>query len=419
VTAAAPAISPGAIELGGAAFFADPYPTYARIVAGEAPVFDSLTDSWLVGGYKQVEALLRDTRMSKQFQRAVPTPFETSVLFRDPPDHSRARAVLNRAFSSGVMDGLEQRILAIADGLIDRMLEGRTADFLTAFAVPLPVAAIAELLGIPNDNREQIHLWSSQLIVEEGVAQAESDRRQYAAICAMDDYFRRLLTAGDPTVASGLIGALTRPTPSGDRVTNDELIGNCILLLVAGHETTVNLLGNGLLLLLQRPALLAQLRVDPARLPAFLEEVLRFESPVQTGTFRVTTEPVEIGGASIAAGQKVTALIGAANRDPAIFPDPNRFDPTRAANPHLAFGLGPHRCVGAMLARMEARIAFTRLLERLPNLQLAVPAPEPQNWLHAVKRRLGLTSSVAPAPPPPAWRHNAITRGLRRLDVAF
>jgi cytochrome P450 len=400
--------------LGGAGFFDDPYGMYARIIAGGKPVFDSASDSWVVGGYAQVDSLLRDARMSKRIRREVSTPFDQSVLFRDAPDHGRTRNVMNQAFTGGLMSGMEARVLAIADRLIDRMQESRTADFLDAFAVPLPVAVIAEMLGIPVEQRANVHLWSSGMILEEGAAVEESHRRQYEALCAMEGCIRGLLREGGPVVEAGLIGALAKPMPSGERMTEEELIGNCILLLVAGHETTVNLLGNGLRLLLERPALLAQVRGDSRLLGAFVEETLRYESPVQRGTFRVTTEAIEIGGTTIEAGQQVSALIGAANRDPAVFAEPERFDPARVPNPHLAFGLGPHRCVGAMLARMEARIAFARLLERLPKLRLGGDAAE-TGWLRGAKRLLGLGQEQAA----PRWRHNGITRGLRRLDVTY
>jgi len=384
-----------AVELSGAAFFDDPYPAYARVVAGGVPVYDAGSGSWVVGGYAQVDALLRDARLSKRIERSATTPFGQSVLFLDAGDHGRTRAVMNQAFTGGVMNGMEARILAIADGLIDRMLESRTAEFLEAFAVPLPVAVIAEMLGIPEDQRAKVHVWSSGMIAEEGVLAEESQRRQYEALCGMEGCIRGLLREG--AAEAGLIGALARPLPSGERMTEDELIGNCILLLVAGHETTVNLLGNGLKLLLERPELIAPVRGDARLLVGFIEETLRYESPVQQGSFRVTTEAIEVAGVRIEAGREVTALIGAANRDAAVFADPDRFDPARAPNPHLAFGLGPHRCVGAMLARMEARIAFSRLLERLPQLRLSGAG-------------MGKEST---------WRHNGITRGLRRLDVEY
>ncbi len=407
-------MSEQALALAGAEFFENPYPTYARIVAGGAPVFDSTSNSWLVGGYAEANGLLRDARTSKRIARAVSTPFDLSILFRDPPDHGRIRAVMNQAFTGGVMDGLDRRILATTDALIDRMLETKTGDFLQMFAVPLPVAVIAELLGMPREEQDQVHGWSSQMILDEGTPVAEGQMQQYQALLAMEGCIRRLLAEKSPEVETGLIGALARPTPAGERLTEDELIGNCILLLVAGHETTVNLLGNGLQLLLERPELPAAVRGDSRLLTSFIEEVLRYEAPVQQGTFRVTTESIEIGGVRIEAGQQVTALIGAANRDPSVFADPDRFDPSRAPNPHLAFGLGPHRCVGAMMARMEGKIAFSRLLERLPKLRLA--GADGVGWWSGVRRGLMKQQERTPEM---RWRHNAVTRGLRRLDIAY
>ncbi len=402
------------VTLAGPEFFDNPYPLYAQIVASRAPVFDNVTGAWLVGGYADVSALLRDSRASKKITRAVSTPFDQAILFRDPPDHTRSRAVMNHAFTSGVMDGLDQRILALTDGLIDRMLDTHSADFLESFAIPLPVAVIAQMLGIPEEDRDKVHEWSAHMILDEGIPVAEGQMRQYQALLAMEACIRRLLAENSPRVQSGLIGALSRPAPSGDQLTEDELIGNCILLLVAGHETTVNLLGNGLQLLFQQPSLRQAVQSDAKLLSSFIEEVLRFESPVQQGTFRVVTEDVEIGGLTIQAGQQVTALIGAANRDPLVFPDPDRFDATRTPNQHLAFGLGPHRCVGAMLARMEAKIAFTRLLERLPKLALST-GPIPAGWT-GFAQRLGLVKQPQPAR---QWRRNCVTRGLSKLDVTY
>ncbi len=394
-------VAPG-ISFSGAAFFTDPYSTYARVRAAGAPIRETNSGAWLIGRYADVEAFLRDSRTSKNYRREKPTPFETSVLFQDPPDHTRVRGVLNRAFSGDVMQGLEERVRQIADGLIDRMQRSkRSADFMAAFALPLPVAVISALLGVPPEAAGQLHDLSSAFIVDDSVAPKEIQMRQYASIGAMSEYFAGLIARRRKHPGSDVLGAMMQGLSA------DELVGNCILLMVAGHETTVNLLGNGLSLLLRHREQLDRLTSRPELWPSAIEEVLRFESPVQLSTFRLATEPLEIAGAVVDAGAPVTAIIGAANRDPQQFSDPDRFDITRTPNRHLAFGMGPHRCLGGALARTEARVGFARLFDRLPDLRLA---SEPSRSWFPWRRS---------PPAPPAWRSTAITRGLAELKIAW
>jgi pimeloyl-[acyl-carrier protein] synthase len=407
VMAPQPAIGPA--ELSGASFFADPYSTYARIRARGVPAWESNSGAWLVTRYADVESLLRDARLSKTFRRETPTPFETSVLFQDPPAHTRVRAMLNQAFSGDAMQGLEDRVLQIADALIDRMLPGRAADFMSSFAEPLPLAVISGMLGVPPDAAEKLHNLAAGFIVDDSIAPAESQRRQYASICSMAKYFQESIASRGDRRCPDVLGAMMQAHNEQDRLTRDELIGNCILLMVAGHETTVNLLGNGLYLLLRHREQLELLQRQPELWPSAIEEMLRFESPVQLGTFRRATAPIEIAGGTVNSGSAVTAVIGAANRDPEQFPDPDRFDITRTPNRHLAFGMGPHRCLGAALARTEARIAFARLFERLPDLRFARETAK--NWF-----KLPWLRNAAQAP---KWRRNAITRGLTELKVSW
>jgi pimeloyl-[acyl-carrier protein] synthase len=382
------------LEFGGASFFADPYSTYADIRATGIPAFDPISRGWMITRYADVEALLRDVHVSKNFQRAEPTPFESSVLFQDPPDHSRVRGILNRAFSTDSMEGIEDRIRQIADGLIDRTAtSSKGVDFMTAFAQPLPVAVTAELLGIPPEDSGELHRHCGEFIVEETVPAEESLRRQYLAICAMTEYFEELIARRQARPYSREALSTLIQAHEERQLSRGELIGNCILLMIAGHETTVNLLGNGLHLLLRNPRLLELLKRQASLWPSAIEEILRYEAPVQLGTFRITTSPLEIAGRTLDAGSLVTVVIGAANRDPAQFPEPDRFDITRTPNRHLAFGMGPHRCLGSWLARVEARIGFSRLFERLPDLRLAAG--------------------------PARWRNNAITRGLSELVVSW
>lgn len=400
----------GSLDLHSAAFFQDPYPAYARLLARRNPVFNDTTQAWMIARFADVESVLRDPRISKKIQRATATPFETSVLFRDPPDHARIRGLLNRVFAE-MPENLEERVQGIADALIDRMQESRNADFIRDFALPLPVAVIAAILGIPTGDMEKLRTWSSEFILDEGVSQVERDQRQYAAIYGMEEYFRTLISSGS---VGGMIGSMLRADSAGDKLSQDELVGNCILLLVAGHETTVNLLGNGLYLLLQDRTRLERVKRDPKLLTSALEETLRYESPVQLGTFRVAAEAVEIGGRTIEAGALITAVIGAANRDPEVFPEPDVFDLGRSSNRHLGFGFGPHRCIGAQLARTEARVGFTRLFERLPNLALDTVPP---TRLGSVLKRMGVGREDKLYPT--HWRKTAVTRGLVELRISW
>jgi cytochrome P450 len=400
----------GPLELAGAAFFEDPYPLYARLREMRAPVFHEPTQSWLVSRYADCEAVLRDPRVSKQVVREVATPFDTSVLFRDPPAHGRIRGLLNQVFA-GMPEDLDARVGRIANGLIDRMLAAGSADFIRDFALPLPVAVIAEMLGVPAGDAARLHAWSSDFIIDEGVSEAESQQRQYAAMVGMGEYFAEMIARAP---GEGMVAAMLRAGADGDRLTADELVGNCVLLMVAGHETTVNLLGNGMLLFLSEPGRVAEVKGNEKLLGTAIDEVLRFESPVQLGTFRVTIAPIEVGGRTIEPGAMVTALIGAANRDAEQFAQPDVFDMARTNNRHLGFGFGPHRCIGAQLARAEARVGFSRLFERMPGLMLA---PAPRGWLAEALARVGLGAKAGPAKP--HWRRVAVTRGLTTLPVTF
>jgi pimeloyl-[acyl-carrier protein] synthase len=244
--------------------------------------------------------------------------------------------------------------------------------------LPLPVIVIAELLGVPPEDHHTFHAWSNQMVTGfDAVRRSEEHVKQtQEATLALGQYFADLIRRRRQQPRDDLISALTLARDAQDRLTEDELLAMCMLLLIAGHETTVNLLGNGLLTLLRHPTQLALLKNHPERLLSAVEEMLRFESPVQRATFRFTAETFEIGGRTLDKGQQVSAVLGAANRDPTQFPQPDTFDITRQPNRHLAFGLGIHFCLGAPLARTEARIGFARLLEQLPNLQLVSQTPD-------------------------------------------
>ena len=391
------------IDLTSPEFLADPYPTFARLRAEQHPVYLPLGGPtggmWLVTRYEDVALVLRESRISKEMSRLVPPPppmpLDSTMLFRDPPEHLRLRSLANQAFTPKRVKDLEPRIEEIAASLIDRVEGVGEVDLIADFAMPLPIIVIAEMLGVPAEDRDTFRRWSNDLITGTDMVRANDERqwRQAEAIASLMEYFTRLIAKRRDDPRDDIISALIEAHEEGGRMTEQELLGTCILLLVAGHETTVNLFGNGLLALLRRPEQAERLRAVPELLPSAIEEMLRFESPVQRGTFRVTTAPVEIGGMTFGPGEQVSAVLGAANRDPDQFPDADSFDISRSPNRHLAFGLGIHFCLGSALARTEARIGFGRLFDRLPNLRLASETAD--------------------------WNQNTLIRGLRTLPLVF
>lgn len=391
------------IDLTSPDFLANPYPTYHRLRAAKAPFWFAhggpTSGMWLLTRYPDVAAILKDARITKdatRFSRPEQlTVFDHNMLGKDPPDHTRLRSLANRAFTPERVKTLEPRIGQIVDELIARVRPLNGMEFMADFALPLPVIVIAELLGVPQGDRDTFHAWSNQMITDiDAVSRSEERAKQsQAATIALGQYFTDLVQRRRQQPSDDLISALIQARDAQDRLTEDELIAMCMLLLIAGHETTVNLLGNGLLALLKHPMQLSLLKDHPALMQSAVEEMLRFDSPVQRATFRLTTERLEIGDIVIEAGQQVSAVIGAANRDPSQFPLPDTFDITRQPNRHLAFGQGIHFCLGAPLARTEARIGFTRLLDQLPDLKLVSQTPD--------------------------WTANTVFRGLRSLPVTF
>jgi len=319
-------------------------------------------------------------------------PMRTSMLRRDPPDHTRLRSLVQQAFTPRTVERLRPRIEQIANQLVDRTSHGNDADFASAFAFPLPATVIAELLGVPTRDQSRFRQWSQQLILGVDVAQRPRVRAAAAvAVAQLLNYFRRLIAERRGSPADDLITALIAAEATHDRLSEDELLGTCQLLLVAGHETTTNLLATGLLTLIRHPEALEQLRSTPALLPSAVEELLRFESPVQR-VLRAPLEDVEISKTRIARGQRIVVCIGGVNRDAEIFADPDRLDLARQPNAHLAFGHGIHFCLGASLARLEAQIGFECVLRRLADIQLAGT---------------------------PVWSSNKVIRGLRSLPVRY
>jgi cytochrome P450 PksS len=309
------------------------------------------------------------------------------MLTLDPPDHTRLRNLIHKAFTPRMIRELEARIREITDELIDGMLAKGSADFIADFAFPLPVTVIAELLGIPREDRDRFRHWS-QTIIMGGTSGADFEAVGAAAL-EFIMYFHEQFDARREQPKDDLITALVQAEEAGDKLDQQELISMVFLLLVAGHETTVNLLGNGMLALMEHPVQKAQLAARPELMRTAVDELLRYDGPVGVSTMRWALEDVEYYGEHIKAGEMVVASLLSANRDPSMFANPNDLDLARTPNKHIAFGNGIHYCVGAPLARMEGAVAFEMLLNRLPKLTLAVDADRlewnPTVLLHGMK----------------------------------
>jgi cytochrome P450 len=294
------------------------------------------------------------------------------MLVSDPPDHTRLRALVQKAFTPRMIEQLRPRIIAIVGELLDRIAErGGRFDLIEDLAYPLPVVVIAELLGVPPSERATFHDWSADLAASlDPLVSSELAERAMNSRDALHAYFRSIIAERRRAPKSDLISALVAVEERGDNLSEPELVVMCTLLLIAGHETTVNLIGNGVLALLRHPDQLERLRSTPELIGPAIEELLRYDSPVQL-TGRIVTKPLTIGGQSIAAGDWVLPLLGAANRDPAQFSEPDKLDLGRNPNPHVGFGRGIHFCLGAPLARVEGQIAIGALIKRFPKLAVA------------------------------------------------
>ena len=367
-------------------FIADPYPTYHRLRA-EDPVHHSPLGFWVLTRYEDVVAALRDPRLVKEpiaafvaarFGAAMPA-MGLSMLDRDPPDHTRLRGLVNKAFTPRVVEALRPHIQKIVDGLLARVEGAGTMDLIEEFAYPLPVTVICQMLGVPVEDRERFKQWGLDIArgLDAILLPPDSDvaRRSAAARRALAEYFRALIAERRAAPRGDMLSDLIAAEEAGDKLSEDELLATCILLLVAGHETTVNLIGNGTLALLRHPEQLRRLRENPGLIASAVEELLRYDGPVQR-TARIPSADVTFDGLTIGKGEMVMPFIGAADRDPAQFPDPDRLDITRTDNRHIAFGWGIHFCLGAPLARVEGQIAIGTLVQRLPKLALATDRPE-------------------------------------------
>jgi cytochrome P450 len=371
------------IDLTDPAVVADPYPSFARARAVAPVQWHEDLGLWLAFTHAESNAVLRDRRLGRIWVDKTPVErFESfnlihrnAILEMEPPHHTRLRRLISAAFARGHVERLRPWVAALAGRLVDQLLEesggSRPVDLLSGMAEQLPVAVIAELLGVPDADRPLLRPWSNAI-----VKMYEYDRtrqREDDAERAADEfvaYLRDLAAERRTSPGDDLVSHLVSVRDAeGDRLTEDELVTTCILLLNAGHEATVNVTANGTLALLRNPDQLARLRADPTLLPTAVEELMRFDSPLQLFE-RTATEAVEIGGITVERGQKIAALLGAANHDPAVFADPETLDLGRVDNAHISFGAGVHFCIGAPLARVELQASFGALLERTSSLEL-------------------------------------------------
>lgn len=365
----------------------NPYPFYDRLRALDPVLWVPEIlgrGAWLVTSHRDCSAVLKDNRFIKQPERVFP-PEELAgdtlltrrvtvknLLFRDPPDHTRLRGLVNQAFTPRMLERLRPHIIGIAEHLLDQLSEQPQADLISSLAFPLPIIVIAEMLGVPSEDRESFKAWSNPLAATvDPTATPEMLEQGDKALQALTDYLERIIDKRRSNPGTDLISSLIQAHDQGDRLSHDELVATCRLLLIAGHETTVNLIGNGTLALLRHPAQREWLAAHPEQIVGAVEELLRYDSPVQL-TMRLVSEDLELRGHTLKRGDQVLTFLGAANRDPEVFTDPGDLDLTRAnANASLAFGQGIHYCLGAPLARMEGQIAISGLLRRFPRMRLA------------------------------------------------
>lgn len=362
------------------AFLENPFPFY-ELGRAMSPLVLPERGLAMVFGYEDCVAVLKDWETwSSRFPPPpdMENPPEPMMLSSDPPRHTRLRSLVSQAFTPRMVEALEPRIREIARELLKPAIEAGECDLVAALAYPLPVIVIAEILGIPPEDRARFKEWSDEAVASLGTGLQGSGRQIRAEIFEeMREYFTQMTEERRAHPRNDLISGLVQAEQDGEKLTFADLLQMLILLLVAGNETTTNLISNAMLSFLEHPAELAKVEADRAGIPSALEEVLRFSSPVQA-TVRRPTRDVELHGRTIPAGMPTLVWLAAANRDPAQFPDPLRFDVTRTPNRHLAFGMGIHFCLGAPLARLEARVAYEELLARATGFERTTEGPLPR-----------------------------------------
>jgi len=392
------------VNLASPDFKANPFPFYARL-RSEAPVYrTSLPDKrtvWLITRYDDVVEVLKDGRFSKDKATArqkfwlpsVLKPLMRNMLDLDAPNHTRLRGLVHTAFTPRLIENLRERIQSLADELLDRLLAQGKADLVRDYAVEIPTTIIAEVLGIPVKDRLKFRKWSNAGAA--AIASRFGVLRAIPELAFFIRYIRSLVKLRRAKPEDDLISTLVRAEEAGDHLSEDELLAMIVLLLIAGHETTVNVIGNSVLALLENPDELDKLKNNPALIKSAIEELLRHSGPLETATERFSREDINVAGVTIPRGDLVLAVLASANRDERRFDGANRLDIMREPNPHVAFGFGMHYCLGAALARLEAQVAIGTLFRRCGNVRLAV------------------------APNALRWKRGLVLRGLESLPISF
>lgn len=373
----------------------DPYPTYTRLLE-EGPLHyvdvGSKWPVWSVFGHAECSAMAKDPRCSakraQQLLLALPLSrqaefselarmFSLWLIFMDPPEHTRLRKLLNKGFSPAAIEALRPQVEDLVDRMLRPLKPGMEVDLLSEFAHPMPVSVISEMMGVPEALHGTFADWSRAIALFRGSPNrtVEHARAAQDAMLHLTNYFRKTVAERKRNKGNDLISLLIDIEEEGEVLTEEELYAQCIALLFAGHETTRNLIGNGIYTLLQNPEQTAELRENPEMMRSAVEELLRYESPVQF-TARVLKEDIEVCGQHIPKKWTILCMLGAANRDPKRFKDPNQLDLKRLNNQHLAFSAGPHACIGGQLARLEGQIAILNLVQRFPEMKLTGPRPE-------------------------------------------
>jgi cytochrome P450 len=390
-------------------YAANPYELYRRLREADPVYWDERVNSWVLTRYADVAPALRDARFSAsgfmedigwipdEMRPMLEPPIRAltrQMLFMDPPDHTRLRGLVAKAFTPRVVEGLRPAIKQIASELLDNARAKGYMELIRDFAFPLPAIVIATMLGVPPEDRDQLNAWSESFgaLLDGGNLSMENAFLALHGVSEFMDYFRQIIRQRRNAPKDDLMQAMINAEEQGDALSEEELLGNCVLIMAAGHGTTMHLIGNGTLALLRNPQQLQQLKAEPALMPSAIAELLRYDSPVQM-TSRRAREDMRIGHKHISAGQEVIMCTGAANHDPEQFSEPGRLRLDRPENRHLSFGLGIHFCLGAPLARLESEIAFHALLRHFPNLRLANEDVE--------------------------WEGSMVFRGLKQLPVLF
>lgn len=389
---------------------ANPYPFYAGLRSEDPVHWDEELGFWVLTRYADIASVYQDPRFSRAqglqsgyerlpaSEQTIAEPvyrcFSKTMFYSDPPYHTRLRGLVSSAFTPTAVERMRPYVQRTVDSLLDAVEANGKMDAIRDFANPLPIMVIAQMLGLPSEERGQFKQWSDDLFAILGSVPHSPELMEGAArsLTALTGYITELSEARRSQPREDLLTALVEASQDGEQLTREELVANMIILLSAGHETTINLIGNGLLALLRDPDQLQKLRAEPGLVYSAVEEMMRYDNPVQIA-YRSAGEDVEIGGKQIRKGELVNSVLAAGNRDPERFSEPDRFDITRDEGRHLGFGLGIHFCLGAPLVRLEAQTAFTAILRRFPELSLAAENLE--------------------------WQEHPIFRGVKSLPVVF